>query len=89
MIFDLPPSLTSAWHLGHITPTKRGKCIPSLVCRTGPGSSLIFSPQVQVTKLYSIFAARTTFLDRDGNGITLDVFFFLPAISIPVGAVWP
>jgi len=36
---------------------------------------------VQVAKLYSILAARTTFLGLDGKGITLGVFFFLPAIS--------
>jgi hypothetical protein len=80
MIFDSPPSLTSEWHLGQITPTKTGKCIPSLVCRAGPGSSLIFSPQVQVAKRYSTLAARTTFLGRDGKGITLAIFFFLSAI---------
>jgi hypothetical protein len=79
MIFDAPPRLISEWHLGQITPTKTGKCIPSLVCRTGPGSSLIFLPQVQVAKRYSTLAA-CTFLGRTGRRITLPVFFFLTAI---------
>jgi hypothetical protein len=80
MIFDAPPRLTSEWHFGHITAVNTGKRIPSLLCRRGPGSSWIFSPQVHVAKLYSTLAARTTFLAGDGKGITLAVLFFFAAI---------